>query len=327
MQNKWRCIAPSWALLAALLIAPSVQAEVYPSKPVRLIAPAPAGGGTDFLARQYAMHWSEHTGQTVIVENISGANGNIGAAQVARAPADGYTLLASYVGTQAINPSLYKAMPYNPEQDLIPIGNLATYPFVIAVNSSVPVHSLAELADYARAHPDKMSFGSAGVGSGGHLVGELFNTRNHVKLTHVPYKGSAPMIQDLVGGQVQVIFDTLSTAGPFIKSGKIRALALTADQRVPGYPDIPTVKELGEPDMVIQGWYGLFAPKGTPVPVLDVLSASLKTLLASKDYQERVRSAGYTPATYIDRDAYERFVHAETQRWGELVKTSGATAN
>ncbi|MFC4273855.1 Bug family tripartite tricarboxylate transporter substrate binding protein [Achromobacter aloeverae] len=323
MQFKWQCIAVS----AMLLTSPAVHAEAYPSKPVRLIAPAPAGGGTDFLARQYAMRWSGQTGQTVVVENISGANGNIGASQVARAPADGYTLLASYVGTQAINPSLYQAMPYNSEQDLVPIGNLATYPFVIAVNSGVPVHSLAELADYARTHPDKMSFGSAGVGSGGHLVGELFNTRHNIKLTHVPYKGSAPMIQDLVGGQVQVIFDTLSTAGPFIKSGKIRALALTADERVSSYPDIPTVKELGEPDMVIQGWYGIFAPKGTPAPVLDVLSASLKTVLASKDYQARVLSAGYTPAKYIDRDAYAKFVHAETQRWGGLVKTSGATAN
>ncbi|WP_233233299.1 tripartite tricarboxylate transporter substrate binding protein [Bordetella sp. LUAb4] len=323
MQFKRRCLA----LAATLLIVPLAHAEAYPSKPVRLIAPAPAGGGTDFLARQYAMRWSQHTGQTVVVENVSGANGNIGASQVARATADGYTLLASYVGTQAINPSLYKAMPYNPEQDLIAIGNLATYPFVIAVNSSVPVHSLTELVDYARAHPDKMSFGSAGVGSGGHLVGELFNTRHHTKLTHVPYKGSAPMIQDLVGGQIQVIFDTLSTAGPFIKSGKIRALALTADERAPGYPDIPTVKELGEPDMVIQGWYGLFAPKGTPAPVLDALSASLKMVLASKDYQQIVVSAGYTPATYGDRDAYGKFVHAETQRWGELVKTSGATAN
>lgn len=323
MNIKRRCIA----LFATLLVAAPLHAEAYPSKPVRLVVPAPAGGGTDFLARQFAMHWSESSGQNVVVENVSGANGNIGASQVARAPADGYTLLASYVGTQAINPSLYRAMPYNPEDDLVPIGNLATYPFVIAVNSSVPVNSLAELVEYARSHPDKLSFGSAGVGSGGHLVGELFNTRHNIKLLHVPYKGSAPMIQDLVGGQVQVIFDTLSTAGPFIKSGKIRALALTAEQRVSSFPDIPSVKELNEPDMVINGWYGLFAPRGTPAPVLDVLSASLKETLESKDYQQRVFAAGYTPAGYMQRDAYKQFVHAETQRWGTLAKASGATAD
>jgi tripartite-type tricarboxylate transporter receptor subunit TctC len=317
----------SIAFFATLLIATATHAETYPSKPVRLIAPAPAGGGTDFLARQFAMRWAERSGQNVIVDNVSGANGNIGASQVARAAPDGYTLLASYVGTQAINPSLYKSIPYDPEQDLIPIGNLATYPFVIAVNSNVPVNSIEQLVKYARAHPEELSFGSAGVGSGGHLVGELFNTKYKVKILHVPYKGSAPMISDLVGGQVQVIFDTLSTAGPFIKAGKIRALAVTTQDRVPGYPDIPTVKELGAPDLVIGGWYGLFAPKGTPESALNVVSKNLKSILESKDYQKIVTAAGYEPASYVERDAYKEFIETETRRWGELVKVSGAKAN
>ncbi|GAA5235322.1 Bug family tripartite tricarboxylate transporter substrate binding protein [Verticiella sediminum] len=315
------------AFLATLLIATTTHADTYPSKPVRLIAPAPAGGGTDFLARQFAMRWAEQSGQNVLVDNISGANGNIGASQVARAAPDGYTLLASYVGTQAINPSLYKTMPYDPEKDLIPIGNLATYPFVIAVNSNVPVDSMDQLLTYAQAHPKELSFGSAGVGSGGHLVGELFNTKYKLKILHVPYKGSAPMISDLVGGQVQVIFDTLSTAGPFIKAGKIKALAVTTEDRVPGYPDIPTVKELGAPDLIIGGWYGLFAPKGTAESALDVVSSSLKSVLESNDYQKTVTAAGYAPATYVTRDAYKEFIEAETRRWGELVKVSGAKAN
>ncbi|WP_420995872.1 Bug family tripartite tricarboxylate transporter substrate binding protein [Cupriavidus sp. 30B13] len=316
------------ALIAAALACGALAAQAqqpYPSKPVRVVAPAPAGGGTDFLARLIGVKIGEKSGQPFVVDNVTGANGNIGAAQVARATPDGYTLLMSYVGTQSINPSLYKSMPYDPSTDLEPIAKVASYPFVIAVNSSVPVNSIKELIEYSRANPTKLSFGTAGVGSGGHLVGEMFNRRHGTHIAHVPYRGSAPVITDLMAGQLQVIFDTLNTAGPYIRAGKIKALAVTSETRVPSYPEIPTVAEQGFPDMVISGWYGLFAPRSTPAPIVATIRKQVDDVLASADYRDKVAAAGYVPATPQSGGQFRDFVNAETKRWAVLVKDSGAS--
>ncbi|MBV7486051.1 tripartite tricarboxylate transporter substrate binding protein [Bordetella sp. BOR01] len=314
------------ALIAALAftVAVTAQAGAYPTKPVRIVAPAPPGGGTDFLARLLGRYWTENTGQPVVTDNITGANGNIGAAQVSRAEPDGATLLMSYVGTQSINPALYKSMPYDPKKDLEPIAELASYPFVIAVNPDVPAHSIKELIQYAKANKNELSFGSAGVGSGGHLVGEMFNKRNGTNIMHVPYRGSAPAITDLLAGQLQVVFDTLNTVGPFIKTGKIRALAVTSDARIESFPDIPTVAEAGHPDMVISGWYGLFAPKSTPAALLQSINDGVGGILRTQDYQDKVRTAGYVPSSPQSTEQFRTFVDDETKRWSELAKSSGA---
>ena len=316
------------AICAALLFtAPgSSQARTYPDNKISMIVPAPAGGGTDFLARLVGKGMTQIMGQSVVVENLSGANGNIGAGRVARSAPDGYTVLMSYVGTQAINPTLYRHLGWK-VSDLIPVAMVASYPFVIAVNPKVPAKSLDDLVKLARAEPGQLNFGSAGIGSGGHLVSEIFSVHHHVKLNHVPYQGSAPAVTDLLGGRIQLMFDTLSTLGPYVKSGRLRALAVTSQQRLPDYPDIPTVAELGYKDMQISGWYGVFVPKGTPEAIIQKLNTVIGQIVATPDYQQRLRKAGYEPFVYKTPAEFKSFVDSEIEKWGAAVKASGASVN
>src|SRR5438034_5972010 len=255
------------ALAAALLVvaAPVALGQVaYPTKPVRLVVPFPAGGTTDLLARAAAQKLSEAWGQQVIVDNRPGAAGNIGAELVAKAAPDGYTLLMGTVGTHAINASLYAKMPYDHVKDFAPVILVAGVPNVLVVNPSLPVHSVQELIAYAKANPGKLNFASSGSGTSIHLSGELFKVMTGVQMTHVPYKGSAPALQDLLGGQVQLMFDNLPPSLPQIKAGRLRALAVTSATRAPALPDVPTVAEAGLPGFEASSWFGVLAPAGTP---------------------------------------------------------------
>ena len=296
----------------------------YPNAPIKIIAPAPAGGGTDFLARLFGKRLSERLGKSVIVENKPGATGNIGSEMVVRAPADGYTLLMSYQGTHAINPSLVRNMPFDAVNDFQPISQVVSLPFVLVVNPRVPASTMKELVALAKAKPNSLSFGSAGLGSGGHLVGEIFNLQQGIKTTHIPYQGSSPLTTDLLGGHLQFAFDTVSTTGPHILSGKLRALAVTSEQRLAALPNVPTTAEAGFPEMTPRGWYGLFAPKNTPMEIVNKLHTEIVAIAKEPEVRESLIKAGYTPTTSESPEGYRAFVKAEIERWGKVVKSSGA---
>ena len=310
------------ALLAAFALLSHAQAP-FPSKPIRIVVPFPAGGTTDILARAVAQKLTETMGQTVVVDNRPGAGGNIGAELVAKSPPDGYTLLMGTVGTHAINASLYAKMPYDHVRDFAPVILVAGVPNVLVVNPSVPANNVQELIAYIKANPGKVNFASSGSGTSIHLAGELFKTMAGVSMTHVPYKGSAPAVTDLLGGQVQLMFDNLPSALPQIKAGKLRALAVTSAQRASALPDVPTVAEAGLPGFDATSWFGLLAPAGTPKDVVAKLNAEVAKWLASPEAREKLASQGAIAAGQSPED-FTRHIAAETAKWQKVVKESGA---
>ena len=313
------------ALLTALVAtAPAAAQETaYPTKPVRLVVPFPAGGTTDILARAVAQRLSETWGQQVIVDNRPGAGGNIGSELVAKSAPDGYTLLMGTVGTHAINPSLYAKMPYDHVKDFTPVVLVAGVPNVLVVNPSLPVHSVPELITYAKANPGKLNFASSGNGTSIHLSGELFRTMTGVDMTHVPYKGSAPALTDLVGGQVQLMFDNLPSSLQFIKTGKLRALAVTSAARSAALPELPTLAESGLPGFEASSWFGILAPAGTPKDIVAKINAAVGNWLASPEAKEKLAAQGAIAAGGSP-DAFVKHIDAETAKWAKVVKASGA---
>jgi tripartite-type tricarboxylate transporter receptor subunit TctC len=312
------------AALALVALAPAISlAQGYPTKPVRLVVPFPAAGTTDILARAAAQKLSETWNQQVIVDNRPGAGGNIGSELVAKAPHDGYTLLMGTVGTHAINASLYPKMPYDNVKDFAPIILVAGVPNVLVVNPSLPVNSVQELIAYAKANPGKLNFASSGSGTSIHLSGELFKTMTGVQMTHVPYKGSAPALTDLMGGQVQLMFDNLPSSLAFIKAGKLRALAVTSATRSPALPDVPTVAESGVPGFEASSWFGLLAPAGTPNDIILKVNADTQRWLASPDAKEKLQAQGAAAAGGTPED-FAKHIQAETAKWARVVKESGA---
>ncbi|HEY7788853.1 MAG TPA: tripartite tricarboxylate transporter substrate binding protein [Casimicrobiaceae bacterium] len=309
-----------------LTVAPLALAQgaaSYPAKPIRLVVPFPAGGTTDILARAVAQKLSEAWGQQVIVDNRPGAGGNIGSDLVAKSAPDGYTLLMGTVGTHAINPSLYAKMPYDHVKDFAPVILVAGVPNVLVVNPSLPVHSVQELIAYAKANPGKLNFASSGNGTSIHLSGELFKTMTGVQMTHIPYKGSAPALTDLVGGQVQLMFDNLPSSLPFIKAGRLRALAVTSGTRAAALPDLPTLAESGLAGFEASSWFGVLAPAGTPRDIVAKLNGAIATWLASPEAREKLSSQGAIAAGGTP-DAFARHIAAETVKWAKVVKASGA---
>jgi len=314
------------ALVSALaLLAPHVhaQAPAYPTKPIRIVVPFPPGGATDILARDVAQKLSEAWGQQVIVDNRPGAGGNIGSELVAKAAPDGYTLEMGTVGTHAINASLYAKMPYDHIRDFVPVILVAGVPNVLVVNPSVPVNSVQELIAYAKANPGKLNFASSGSGTSIHLSGELFKVMAGVQMTHVPYKGSAPAVQDLIGGQVQLMFDNLPPSLPQIKAGKLRALAVTSATRAPALPDTPTIAEAGLPGFEASSWFGLLAPAGTPPAIVAKLNAEVAKWLATPEAREKLARQGANAAGGTPED-FAKHIAAETAKWAKVVKDSGA---
>ena len=315
-----RCLAST--LLVCLPLVAAAQATDFPSKAIRIVVPFPPGGATDAAARLVAVKMSEHWGQPVLVDNRAGAGGNVGSDIVAKAPPDGYTLVMGVTGSHAINTSLYSKMPYDPVADFVAISQVAVVPNVLVVNPSVPAKNLAELVALAKKEPGKLNYASLGNGTAAHLGMELLKSAAHVDITHVPYKGSAPAVSDLLAGQVQMMVDGLPSALPHVKAGKLRAIALTSLHRSPSLPDLPTIAET-YPGFYADAWSGLFAPRGTPQPVVDKLSAEVQRILKLPDVREKFAGLGAEPVGSTQAE-FTAHVKKEIDKWAQVVKTSGA---
>jgi tripartite-type tricarboxylate transporter receptor subunit TctC len=308
-----------------LAAAPLAHAQGYPSKPVKLVVPYPPGGPTDIVARVVAQKLSEQTGQQFIVDNRPGAGGNTGAELVARSAPDGYTLLIATTA-HAINPSLFKNLGYKLTKDLAPVSLLTSGPLVIVANPALPAKNVAELIALAKARPGQLNFASSGNGQSTHLAAELFASMAGVKMTHIPYKGSAPALTDVMGGQAQLMFDTMLSAMPHVKGGKLKALAVTSGKRSPAAPDLPTVAESGLPGYEAIAWNGLLAPAGTPPEAIARLSAELKKALALPEVKDKFEAQGFA-AAWNTPEAFGGFMNAEVEKWAQVVKVSGATVD
>jgi tripartite-type tricarboxylate transporter receptor subunit TctC len=315
------------AVAAALALAPlAAQAQApFPAKPITIIVPFSAGGTTDILARVVGQYMSKDLGQPVIVDNRAGAAGNIGAQIVARAAPDGYTLLMGTVGTHAINQSLYKKMPFDPIKDFAPLSRVALVPNLLVANPSQPYKTVKEMIAYAKANPGKITFASSGNGTSIHLSGELFQHMAGVEMQHIPYRGSAPAVTDLIGGQTAVMFDNMPSSIAYVKSGKLRALAVTTPKRSPALPDVPTIAEAGVPGYSATSWFGLLAPANTPAPVVAKLNASILKALADPEVNKKLAEQGAEPHGEKP-EQFAEFIRSETAKWGKTVKQSGATA-
>jgi tripartite-type tricarboxylate transporter receptor subunit TctC len=314
-------------LIAFALLLPLVAAaQAYPSKPIRFVVPYPPGGPLDTVARLVGQRVSESVRQPVIVDNKPGAGGNIGADAVAKSPPDGYTILMGAVATHAINPTLYASIPYDAQKDFIPVTQLASTPNVLVVNPALPVHDLREFIAYAKAHPGQLNFGSGSTGSAGHLAGELFKSLAGVDMTHVPYKGAAPAMNDLIGGQIQLMFDNLASSLGQIKAGKVRALAVTTARRTELAPELPTIAESGLPGFDINTWFGIFVPAGTPAPVVQRLHEEFVKALEAPDVRARMLGLGAEPVGSTP-EQFAQYIRAEAVKYAKLVKASGAKAD
>ena len=302
-----------------------VNAQTYPSKSIALVNPFAAGGSLDQLARILAQKLSESIGQSVIVENKSGAGGNIGAAYVAKSAPDGYILVMGSSATHGINPSLYGArLPFDPVKDFIPVSVSVIQKNVLVVNSNVPVKNVKELIDLAKANPGKLSFGSAGNGTSQHLSGELFKYLTGTDIVHVPYKGSAAAMTDLLGGQITMSFVDIPTAISNIKTGKIKALGVTSSQPSPALPNVLPLAQQGLPTFDLKAWYGVMAPANTPEPVVQKLNVEITKALNAPDVREKLLSIGMEPIA-LNLDQSATYMNTEIKRWAQIVKISGAT--
>jgi tripartite-type tricarboxylate transporter receptor subunit TctC len=315
-----------FCLLAfAPCLVPLVQAQNYPARPLRLIVPTAPGGGTDFTGRLVAAKLSETMGQQVVVENRGGGGGSVGADNAAKATADGYTLLLGSIATHAVNPALYKKLPYDHLKDFASVSLIGTVPNALVVHPSLPVKSMQEFITYAKANPGKINYGSSGVGSPPHLSMELLRSMTGINLVHVPYKGAGPALADLLGGQVQAMCTSLAGLINFVKSGRVRALGVTTAKRNPQLPDVPTIVESGVPGYEVTIWYAVFAPVATPKAIIDKLNAEMVKALNSSEMKERMALQGMDPAPSTQAEL-TAFVKVETAKWAKAAKDSGATA-
>ena len=311
-------------LLAALLAASGTAlAQAWPSKPIRIIVPYPPGGTSDILARAVGQKMSETYGQAVVVENKPGATGNIGADLVAKSPADGYTLLLADIGSLAIAPSVVAALPFDPVKDFAPVIMVAYSPHLLVVHPSVPAKDARELVALAKAKPDSLNFAVSGIGGANHLAGIDFAQRAGIKWTYIPYKGGSQALTDMVGGQSQVMFNGMLATYPFVRDGKLKALAISSAKRFPAAPDIPTVAESGMPGFETGSWQGIVAPAGTPADVVRRLHGTVTTILATPEMKERLDKAG-AEVRPMSPAQFGEFIAKEKARWATVVKESGA---
>ncbi len=315
-------IALSLCLCALTAFA---HAQSYPSRPLRMIVPTAPGGGTDFTGRLVAAKLSEGLGQQVVVENRGGGGGSVGADNAAKSTPDGYTLLLGSIATHAVNPALYKKMPYDHIKDFAPVSLIGTVPNVLVVHPAVPAKSMQEFISYAKANPGKINYGSSGVGSPPHLSIELLRSITGINLVHVPYKGAGPALADLLGGQVQAMCTSLAGQLTFIKAGRVRALGVTTAKRNPQLPDVPTMIESGVPGYEVTIWYAVFVPVATPKAVVERLNAEMVKILNAAEMKERMAQQGMDPSPSTPAEL-AAFVKAETVKWTKAVKDSGATA-
>ena len=317
-----RCAA--WMLAAAIILGSATAlSQSYPAKPVHFVVPSAPGTVADAVGRLLAPDMSRPLGQTIIIENKPGAGGNIGAQQASRAKADGYTLFMGTVGTHAINQALYKKLPYDPAKDFAPLSRVANVPNLLVAHPSRPYKTVQEMIAYAKKHPGEVTYGSPGSGASPHVSGALFQSMTGAELTHVPYKGSAPAISDLLGNQIAVMFDNMPSAIQHVRSGKLRPIAVTTAKRSPELPDVPTIAEAGVPGYEATSWFGLWAVAGTPAPILTKLQTALTKVLKDPAVAKKIADQGgevviETPAQF------DAFIKSEAAKWGKVVKESGA---
>jgi tripartite-type tricarboxylate transporter receptor subunit TctC len=319
-------LAVSVGMAGALLSSPAAMAQAFPNKPLRLICPFPPGGAVDIASRAIAQELSKNLGQPVTVENRPGAGGNIGGAEAARANPDGYTIFMTTSGIQAINPVLYAKMPFDPSKDLVPVSALVSLNNVLVLHPSIKANSVPEVIAMAKSQPGTMNYASSGSGTSIHMSGEMFKSLTGVNITHIPYKGSAPAMTDLLGGQVMMMFDNIPSAIPHIKSGKLKALATTGAKRDPLLPELPTLAEAGVAGYESGVWFGLTVPANTPRDVIMKLNAEAIKGTRSPEFVKRMTELGYnimgtSPEVMTDMS------RAEVQRWGPIVRSSGAKAD
>ena len=299
----------------------SAQSQPYPNKPIKIISPFATGGIADTFSRVVGQGLSESLGQPVVVENKTGGGGNIGADFVAKAPADGYTLVMGNIGSHAVNPYLIKNMPYDPLKDFEPVAYVLDAEGLLVVNPAIPVKNVNELIAYVKARPGQVSYGSGGMGTTSHLAGELFKSLAKVDMTHIPYKGNAPAITDLIGGQTQIMFATMPTVLPYVKADKLRALAVIGSSRASSLPDVPTVAET-LPGFDVSNWIGIFAPAGTPKPIISKLNAEIIKIMQQPAVQKRLETEGakFKPMT---PEAFGAFQKNEALKWAKTIKDAG----
>ena len=321
--RHWKTLSAIAGLIAITSQASIVAAQAWPTKPVKIVLGFPPGGATDILSRDFAAKLGEELKQQVIIENKPGAGGTIGADLVAKAPPDGYTLTIGTTSNHAIAVSLYKKLPYDPVKDFAPITMLAVSQNVVVINPEVPANNIKELVAYAKANPGKLNFGSSGNGTISHLTGEMFNTLNGTQITHIPYKGSAFVFPDLLSGQISVMYDSTISIGSLVKSGKVKALAVTGAKRSVLVPELPTVAESGYPGFESTNWFGFFAPAATPKDILARLNAAAVKVLAAPDLHARFALQGAEVVANKPDEALA-MLKADIVKWAEVAKKSGA---
>ena len=310
-------------LIACAFVSASAHGQQFPAKPVRIINPFAPGGATDIIARTMAQKLTEMWGQAVVVENRAGASGAIGVEMVAKSPPDGYTLLIATQTTHAANPALYPKLPYDAAKDFAPLTLAGSTPLALMVKPSLPVSNVKELIEYARKQPGKLVYASGGNGTSQHLTTELMKSMSKTYMLHIPYRGAGPAMTDLLGGQVDLMFDNLPTALPHIKAGKLRGLAVTTAARSPLAPDLPTMAESGLPGFELATWFAFFAPAATPKPIVDKISTDMRRVLAQPDMRERLAAIG-VDIRASSPDELAVFQRSEQAKWGKIVKDSGA---
>jgi len=306
-----------------VLAVSAAGAQTFPQRPVRIVVPYPPGSGTDIAARALGQKLTQTWGQQVIVDNRPGAGAIIGVEAVAKAAPDGYTIGIADTGPLAINPALYPKLPYDPVRDLAPVTLVAKLPFILVVNPSLPVHNVAELVALAKSKPGQINYASVGNGSAVHLATELFKTRAGINLTHIPYKGSAPALQGLLGGEASVMFVNLLSARALVQAGKVRALAAAPGKRLAAMPDLPTIAEAGVPGYEFEAWFGIVAPAGTPRPVVDKLNQDLRRVIALPEVRDVFDKGGFEPVGSTV-ESFANLIPGEVERWGKLVRETGA---
>ena len=324
MKTASRCITTILGAIVLAAVSAGAFAQAYPTKPVTIIVPWPPGGPSDIAARPMAKALTDEMKQTFIIDNRGGAGGNIGTAMVAKAAPDGYTLLITSSAPIVINPSLYKQMPFDPQKDLAPITNLLRVPLILAVHPSVPAKNLQELIAYVNSQKGKVQYASAGNGTPQHLTGELFKATAKLDMIHVPYKGSAPAITDLIGGHVPIMFDSAIAILPHIKGGKVKAIAITSAKRSSILPDVPTFGEAGMKGFESYAWYGFFAPAKTPKEIVAKLNADALKAMKQPEWQKVLADTG-SENVGESPEQFATFIKAEATKWAKVVKDSGAT--
>ena len=310
--------------VALCLLSPAFLAahEAYPNRPITMVVTFAPGGSSDVLARAAAAALSSGLGQQMVVDNRPGAGGHIGAAVVAHAVPDGYTILFGTNGTLGIGPAIYAKLSYNPERDLAPVGLLHTLPQLLIVNPSVPAKNLTELIDYARRNPGALSFASSGMGAASHLAGELLKQQAKIDIIHIPYKGGGAAVADLISGRVSMMLETIPNALPLVRSGQMRAIGVTTKERSALAPDIPSLAETGLPDFDVSAWTGLFAPAGTPAAIIERLNAETRKIAGEQDYVAQIQAMG-TDVASSSPDAFGKFVSDDVDRWSAVIRKAG----